>query len=176
MEQVQQIRFFDKNALFFEFSNFYTKSPFVLDGKKWSSSEHYYQAAKWEHEPDYQALIIECDIPLKAFKMSKQRKLVSYHVNLVINKKTNKMKVNDAITLHKNLKPRSDWQEIKINVMRKALKAKFEQNPKLKALLKSTGNSEIIEGSPYDYFWGEGKEKTGKNVLGKLLMELRNIL
>jgi len=152
------------------------KAPFTLNGVKWQSSEHYYQAAKWSNHPEYQALIIEADSPLKVFKMSKQRKLVSYHVNLVINKKTNKTKVNAAIEQYKNIRPRSDWQEVKIDVMREALYAKFTQNPKLKQLLLSTLDSEIIEASPYDYFWGEGKEKTGRNMLGTLLMELRGKL
>ena len=61
--------------------------------------------------------------------------------------------------------------------MYRALKAKFKQNDKLKEqLLFATGDEELIEDSPYDYYWGIGRNKTGKNRLGILLMKLREEL
>lgn len=55
----------------------------------------------------------------------------------------------------------------------------------LKAMLLATGNSEIVEASPRDRIWGVGygpknapnnRDKWGKNLLGKALMEVREIL
>jgi predicted NAD-dependent protein-ADP-ribosyltransferase YbiA (DUF1768 family) len=39
-----------------------------------------------------------------------------------------------------------------------------------------TGNEELVENSPYDYYWGVGRNGTGKNRLGILLMKLREEL
>lgn len=52
---------------------------------------------------------------------------------------------------------------------------KFKYN-KMKQLLLNTGESELIEDSPYDYYWGIGKNGTGKNRLGILLMQVREEL
>ena len=38
----------------------------------------------------------------------------------------------------------------------------------------ATGNEEIIERTSHDYYWGCGTEGTGKNMLGKILMEARD--
>lgn len=68
---------------------------------------------------------------------------------------------------------RPDWDDIKIIVMYECVRAKFEQNLDLKAQLLSTGMEELIEDSPIDYFWGCGKNGTGKNMLGKILIFVR---
>ena len=71
---------------------------------------------------------------------------------------------------------RSDWEAVKLDVMYKALLAKFSQNHGLKELLKGTGERKLIEHSFYDSFWGDGGDNTGQNYLGKLLMQLRGEL
>ena len=71
---------------------------------------------------------------------------------------------------------RPDWEEIKVEVMRWALKKKFTQNPRLRDALVKTGNAELIEDAPWDKFWGDGGNGDGQNMLGKLLMELREEL
>jgi len=40
----------------------------------------------------------------------------------------------------------------------------------------STGNSILIENNPLDPYWGTGPDGKGKNMTGKLLMELRERL
>lgn len=62
-----------------------------------------------------------------------------------------------------------------MDVMREAIKHKFDQNPYLKEKLLSTGDAELIEDSPEDMFWG-GALEGSKNTLGGLLMELRDQL
>ncbi len=71
---------------------------------------------------------------------------------------------------------RKDWEGVKVDVMREAVLAKFSQNPDLLELLLAIGDAEIIENSPVDYFWGIGQDRTGQNVLGKILMEVREKL
>lgn len=71
------------------------------------------------------------------------------------------------------LKLRPDWDEIKLDVMRVILEAKFTQNPNLMSALIDTGDEELIEGNYWgDTYWGVCKG-VGQNHLGKLLMELR---
>ena len=69
---------------------------------------------------------------------------------------------------------RKDWDEVKIDVMRKALLAKFGQHDKLRKLLVDTEKRKLVERSPYDSFWGDGGDGSGKNWLGVLLMEIRD--
>lgn len=81
-----------------------------------------------------------------------------------------------AKTLAYSAPPREDWEQIKFDVMRKALRAKIEQHPSIKAKLLETGDQPLAEASPFDYVWGTGKDGTGQNWLGKLWMELRESL
>ncbi|KAF3776759.1 Riboflavin biosynthesis protein [Nymphaea thermarum] len=53
---------------------------------------------------------------------------------------------------------RTDWENLKIDVMYKALKHKFSVYPHLNALLLSTAGSVLVEASPHDLFWGGGRE------------------
>lgn len=66
-----------------------------------------------------------------------------------------------------------NWNEIKVDRMRKVLKAKFTQHRDFALLLKETGDAILVEESNTDAFWGIGKKGNGKNMLGVLLMELR---
>ena len=70
--------------------------------------------------------------------------------------------------------PRTDWGEVKIQIMYEATKAKFSANPKLKELLVSTGDAYIAEHSETDNFWGDGGDDSGQNHLGKILMKIRD--
>ena len=71
---------------------------------------------------------------------------------------------------------RKDWKSAKVGVMRNAIFAKFTQHEELKKLLISTGNAKIIEHTQNDDYWADGGDGSGKNMLGKLLMELRETL
>ena len=67
---------------------------------------------------------------------------------------------------------RPDWESVKIDLMYSILQAKFT-DPKLAAKLRSTGNSDLIEGNDWgDDFWGVCTSN-GQNMLGKLLMKVR---
>lgn len=71
---------------------------------------------------------------------------------------------------------RAGWDAMRDDVMRVGVLKKFEEYPDLKALLLSTGEEEIVEAAPTDYYWGAGKDGSGKNMLGKILVETRTIL
>lgn len=79
------------------------------------------------------------------------------------------------------------WDHAKYNIVLQGNLAKFSQNPELFAFLDSTGDSVLVEGSPYDDIWGvklgiddprikNPNEWQGENLLGFALMETRDIL
>ena len=65
------------------------------------------------------------------------------------------------------------WSDISYNFMLSANIAKYQQNEELKNKLLNTGNAYLYEDSPFDSLWGVGKDGSGKNLLGKVLMEVR---
>jgi ribA/ribD-fused uncharacterized protein len=58
--------------------------------------------------------------------------------------------------------------------MHRCCLAKFTQHENLKKLLLDTGDAELQEDSQDDFFWGIGADGSGKNVLGKILMRIRD--
>ena len=143
---MKRITFYRVSEPYGEFSNF-SPHPIELEGRLWPTSEHYFQAQKFA-ETEYEETVRLAKSPMIAARMGRNRQ--------------------------KPLRP--DWEAIKENVMREALRAKFTQHAKLKSLLLSTGTAELVEHTNNDKYWGDGGDGNGLNRLGHLLMELRNIL
>jgi ribA/ribD-fused uncharacterized protein len=128
------------------FSNF-APYPIQVDGKRWPTSEHYFQAQKFE-DAAHQEAIRRTKSPMIAARMGRDRK-----------------------------KPlRRDWESIKVAVMRKAVRAKFMQHDDLRRMLLSTGDALIVEHTENDSYWGDGGDGSGQNMLGCILMEIREEL
>ena len=68
---------------------------------------------------------------------------------------------------------RPDWETAKWLVMRSAVAAKCAQHSSVRALLRSTGETRLVEDSPNDYVWGVGRDGSGRNELGLVLEEAR---
>ena len=78
----------------------------------------------------------------------------------------------DAKQWGKQVKLRPDWESVKVSIMKELLRQKFG-HPKYNSMLKETIGEEIVEGNTHgDTFWGVCKGK-GDNMLGKLIMEIR---
>ena len=77
---------------------------------------------------------------------------------------------------------RSDWEQVKQDIMLKCIRLKFKQNHDLKQRLLQTENFKLIEGNTsHDNFWGDCKcskcqKIPGKNFLGQILMNVRKEL
>lgn len=142
----QKIEFYSVGDNYGEFSNF-ALFPISLDKKVWPTSEHYFQAQKFENKA-YQEKIRKAKNPGMAAKMGRDRKQ----------------------------KLRRDWESVKVSVMFKALEAKFTQHVELKMLLLETGDAKLVEHTVNDSYWGDGGNGSGKNMLGQLLMKLRGSL
>lgn len=138
------IKFYRPKEPFGEFSNF-AYFEIVLDGFTWKTNEHYFQAQKYINTVRFE-MIANAKTPREAANLGRDR----------------------------SLPLRKDWELVKDDVMRRCVFEKFNSHLRLKALLLSTGTEEIIEDSPVDYYWGVGKNGTGKNMLGKILMEARD--
>jgi ribA/ribD-fused uncharacterized protein len=72
--------------------------------------------------------------------------------------------------------PRADWDSIRNKIMKTALVFKFSQNKELRNILIETGDKNIIQRCSKDKYWGDGYPGKGENMLGKLLMEVREEL
>ncbi len=57
--------------------------------------------------------------------------------------------------------------------MRRAVMAKFTANADIREVLRSTGVEVLIEATTDDYCWGCGRDGSGQNALGRILMETR---
>ena len=71
---------------------------------------------------------------------------------------------------------RVDWEDVKAGVMEKALRAKFTSYPDLKEHLMSTYPHPLVQMKPSDGYWGSGRAGEGLNMLGILLMKIRQEL
>jgi len=171
MDHPQTISFYLKGP-YFEFSNFYL-SPVKIDGFVYPSSEHAYQALKFlgpdqtYRSREYATIIGSTNTAGKAKILANQKRVGGYKW---------KTDLNPTIEAYADVKIRKDWLESRDNVMRSIVQAKFQQHPKLKAMLIETGSLPIEEDSPRDDYWGVGKDRTGKNMLGIILMEVRALL
>jgi len=70
---------------------------------------------------------------------------------------------------------RSDWEMVKVDVMKAGIRYKFSQHSEIREKLLET-EGVIIENAMFDSYWGCGAEGIGLNMLGRLLVELRDEL
>ena len=118
--------------------------PIEIDGKIWPTSEHYFQAMKFAGTPHEDEVRRE-ESPMKAAQMGRDR--------------------------HRPL--RTDWETVKDDIMRIAVRAKFTQHSSLRDELLSTGDAKIVEHTTNDSYWADGGDGSGRNMLGVILMEIR---
>jgi N-glycosidase YbiA len=137
------IEFYSIREAYGAFSNF-APYPIELDGLRWPTVEHYFQAQKFAGTPHVEA-IRRAPSPTIAARMGRAR----------------------ARPL------RSDWDLVKDEIMLRAVRAKFAQYADLAALLLSTGDALIVERSRRDSYWGAGADGSGANKLGQILMTVR---
>jgi ribA/ribD-fused uncharacterized protein len=156
--ETNKYTFFWKNES--PFSNFY-KCQFRIENILFFSSEQYfmYKKAMAFMDAETAELILKTKLPWEAKKLGRQVK---------------------------NFK-KEEWDEMCEKIMYDAVYHKFSQNKELTRKLLDTGETEICESSPIDLVWGCGLSMedpkilnkdnwTGKNLLGKVLVNLRKNL
>ena len=133
-------------AKYYMFSNF-ASFAVVYKGLTWMTSEHAYQAAKFEDKG-----VI---------------KLIHSSLSAHDSKK--------IAHVHKD-KMNPDWSNLKVSIMEEIVREKIKMHPYIQEKLIETGERDIIENSPEDSFWGSGSDGNGRNELGKIWMKLRDEL
>lgn len=144
-----------------------------MDGKKFLSVEHAYQAMKFSS--GVWSEISAADVDAINRKLESRRTQISLEdlpnlfVNPDISAGTSKIAANYLRILGY---VRPDWDDVKVSIMLDLLLQKYA-NPEFYCQLQDTGEKYLIEGNDWDdTFWGECNGR-GRNVLGRLLMEVR---
>ena len=148
--RANSVVFLKTNERFGGLSNMASGYPLCVNSHHILTAEALYQACRFPHMPEVQRQIIEQRSPMTA-KMKSKR----YRNN-----------------------SRPDWHQVRVSIMRWCLRVKLVQNwQKFSHLLLKSGDLPIVEQSGKDDFWGakpmENGTLVGINVLGRLLMELR---
>ncbi|OBX34998.1 swarming motility protein YbiA [Halomonas elongata] len=142
--------FLKTNELYGGLSNMAGRYPVRVNGICVRSAEALYQACRFPHLPDVQEVILQQTSPMTAKMKSKP--------------------------FRKDSRP--DWERVRVSVMRWCIRVKLAYHQdSFGRLLLATKEKPIVEESRKDSFWGAKPEGdytlVGYNVLGRLLMELR---
>lgn len=136
-------------------SNMASGFPLRINGVRILTSEALYQACRFPHLPEVQREIIGQHSPMTAKMKSKPHRKDS----------------------------RPDWDHVRTKIMRWCLRVKLAQNyDEFGRLLLATKDRPIVEQSRKDDYWGAkavgvaDETLIGQNILGRLLMELRELL
>jgi hypothetical protein len=122
----------------------FKEKPFVIDGIEWPHSEGYYQAMKAFGTNDWE----------------------------FAKREIQKRDPMDSWSLGQTVSLRRDWEEVKADIMMRALREKFK-DPYLRSLLISTDGYPLVQLKHCSY-WGSGLDGKGENKLGELLQQLRD--
>ncbi|MFG6100650.1 NADAR family protein [Leptothoe sp. EHU-05/26/07-4] len=130
------------------FSNF-SRHGVLLDGRWWPTTEHYFQAQKFiETDPSWADKIGNAKAPKDAAVMGRNR---SHPL-------------------------RPDWEQVKDDIMHRAVLTKFRTHADIQAILLGTDNETLVENAPGDYYLGCGKDGNGLNKLGQILEVVRSTI
>ncbi len=143
---MDQINFYRVRDAFGCFSNF-AFYPIQMHGKEWVTNEHYFQAQKFAGTPREEEVRLASS-PRIAADMGRDR----------------------AFPL------RPDWEHVKDAIMYEVVYEKFRQWPNIAEVLIWTRGLKLVEHTDNDSYWGDGVDGTGKNMLGTILMNVRDRL
>ncbi len=149
-QQAECLYFRKTSEPFGELSNLAGGFPILVRGLSVETSEALYQALKFPHREDVQALVLRETAPMAA------KRCAVAHAELV----------------------RPDWIEVRVRVMMWCLRAKLACNwETFGSVLQATGDRTIVEWARHDPYWGAVPDMSGRlvgvNALGRLLMALR---
>jgi len=121
-------------------------APFQDDeGTEWASAEHYYQASRFLDAGDRLA-ILNTEDPVAAWRLGEQ-------------------------AAPERVRP--DWDQVKEDVMMRAMRWKFRRHDHCRKALVQTFRHPLVYNDPGDPYWGCGSAGRGQNRVGRLLERLR---
>lgn len=133
----------DNNKYTYFLSNSYPAKVKIWN-MKFACAEAAFQAAKFLHNPEIAVRFIHLE-GKEALKLAQS---LSYQ-------------------------QRGDWYQVREGIMKEVLHVKFQQHSDLGELLLATGDSYLVEHNGRDAFWTDGIDGSGKNRIGRLLMQVR---
>lgn len=157
-----RILYYRRDRTMYRFLSHFYASPIDVDGELWMTVEHYYQAQK-SYDDAYREAIRSA----QSAEFAKQLAAVP--------DAPSKISKRSWFRQHE-CEPRQDWNDVKLDAMRRGDFAKFSQHKVLMKLLLATGDAELIEDSESEPFWGVGLDGQGLNWAGRILMEVRAAL
>ena len=122
----------------------YSNHGFTKNGIFYKTVEHYYQSEKFD-DPEIKKRIINAPTPKEASNIGRDRSYIR----------------------------KENFKEIKNQVMFDGILEKFRQNRDITYKLIETRNKKIAEATIDEYYWGIGKDKSGKNIIGDILVKVR---
>jgi len=122
----------------------YSDYGFTINGIYYKTVEHYYQSEKFSNQ-EIKEKIINASTPKEASNIGRDR---------------NNIRI-------------PNFDKIKVQVMYKGILEKFRQNRIIAYKLIETRNNMIAEATIDEYFWGIGKNQSGENNIGKILIKVR---
>ena len=139
-------------------SNFYPKAQFEIDGNVYNSVQQWIDANKAMYFGDDEALIKIMETKSPAYGKILARQIED----------------DDA-----------EWWKKVYALIKKGIEEKVKQNESVQKELNATGDAVIAEASKYNPFWTTGvdiddedvmdySQWTGKNMMGKILMKIRD--
>jgi predicted NAD-dependent protein-ADP-ribosyltransferase YbiA (DUF1768 family) len=175
------VKFFAADGEFGALSNFFLLPDPVSTplGFACATSEHLYHALKYDFDGapeaniDLVKLIVSASTPYKAKVIANAYRGGPSRYAW---QRTLSSQARVLIDAGATPRPDIDVDSVRIDMMRRCLRAKFKRNSQCRKLLLSTYPSDLVEASPYDTFWGVGRRGDGQNHLGTLLMDLREQL
>lgn len=174
---MDHIDFYSPEGKYGELSNYYVlNKPIIYNNFEYASSEHLYQALKFLYEgatPQtlaYAESVRTANTPNKAKILASMKTAGGYAWRIALNPTIIKA-IQDGVKQNPN------WENVKVEIMKHVLLYKFVQNEHCKNILLSTGSASLSEHTERDIFWGDGGEaRSGKNILGKLLENVRKTI
>jgi ribA/ribD-fused uncharacterized protein len=144
---------------FYFLSNFSSFSV-EFEGVLYPTSEHAYQSQKFLIRDSVTGAILN-------------HELYDIFLNIWLAKSA-----HDALKIARKNKSkiRSDWDDIKVDVMESICLAKAQQHEYIQKKLLMTEDRYLVEDSYVDSFWGWGPDRQGGNKLGEIWMRIRDRL
>ncbi|SPO32013.1 uncharacterized protein UTRI_06738_B [Ustilago trichophora] len=150
LDPLGRVVFFRQDLPNYHLSNSSLSYPVVYNSIRYPSAEHLFQALKFlPDHPEIASKIRRTKHPLDAIRLARS---------------------NTAL-----MRPGWISEGINVRIMHHVVLAKFSQYSNLAEALLETEDREIINDTPSDVFWGIGGGR-GRNVLGKTLMDVREVL
>jgi N-glycosidase YbiA len=140
------LNFYETSMPYGCFSNF-SRHAIEVAGRTWATAEHFFQASKFTDHVDVEA-IRNAKSPFIAAQLGRER----------------------------GRSFRTDWENLRDELMLTALRAKFTQHASIGAVLASTSGARLVEHTRNDRYWGDGGDGRGANRLGSLLEQVRSEL